>query len=151
MVSKDLSKLSSTLQHLFITSDWAIGSGAILVGSCVPSYLKTGCFRSWRGCVRRLINEKTIWSPVTLFFLTMAIARRMASTCLPPIPYLTNFLGFAGHQQSFLEVEIQSSRHGTRTSSIWLPYSPDHKSSTRFGFQDGVPIHIPQRRRDWWH
>ena len=33
--------------------------GDILVGSCVPSYLKAGCFRSWIGCVRRLINEKT--------------------------------------------------------------------------------------------
>ena len=85
---KDLSKLSSTLQHLFIISDWAIGSGDILVGSCVPSYLKTGYFRSWRGYVQRLIKEKTTWSPVTPFFLPMAIARRMASTCLPPGPLL---------------------------------------------------------------
>ena len=81
---KDLSKLSSTLLHLFTTSDWAIGSEDILVGSSMPSYLKAGCFRSWRGCVRRLINEKTTWSSVTHFFLIMATARRMASTCLPP-------------------------------------------------------------------
>ena len=32
---KHLSKLSSTLQHLLITSDWAIGSGDILVASFV--------------------------------------------------------------------------------------------------------------------
>ena len=85
---KDLSKLSSTLQHLFITSDWAIDAEDILVGSCVPSYLKAGCFRNWRGCIQRPINEKTTWSPVTPFFLIMAIARRMVSTCLPPGPLL---------------------------------------------------------------
>ena len=85
---KDLSKLSSTLQHLFITSDYTNSSDDILVGSCVPSYLKAGCFRSWRGCVQWPINEKTTWSPVTPFFLVMAIARRMVSTCLPPGPLL---------------------------------------------------------------
>ena len=93
---KDLSKLSSTLHHLLITSDWAISSGDILVGSCVPSYLKAGCFRSWRGCVRRPINEKTTWSLVTPFFLTMAIARRMASTCLPPGPLLDQLSSTCG-------------------------------------------------------
>ena len=85
---KDLSKLSSTLQHFLTTSDWDIASGDILVGSCIPSYLKARCFRSWRGCVRWPINEKTTWSLVTPFFLTMVIARRMASTCLPPGPLL---------------------------------------------------------------
>ena len=85
---KDLSKLSSTLQHLLTTSDWAIGSGDILVESCVPSYLKAGCFRRWSGCIRRLINEKTTWSPVTPLFLIMAITRRMISTCLLPGPLL---------------------------------------------------------------
>ena len=148
---KDLSKLSSTLQHLFITSDWAIGSEDILVGSCVPLYLKAGCFRSWRGCVRRLINEKTTWSPVTPFFLIMAIARRMASTCLPPGPLLDQLSWTWGHQQSFLEVGIRSSQHGTRISSIWLPDLMDHKPSTRLGSQNRVPIHIPWRRRDWQH
>ena len=88
---KDLSKLSSTFQNLFITSDWANGSEDILVGSCVSSYLKARCFRSWRGCIRRLIIEKTTWSSMTPFFLTMAIARRMASTCLPPGPLLDQF------------------------------------------------------------
>ena len=86
--AKDLSKLSSTLQHLLTTSDWAIGSGDILVGSCVPSYLKAGCFRSWRGWTRRLIKEKTTWSLVTPLFLIVAITRRMISTCLPPGPLL---------------------------------------------------------------
>ena len=52
-------------------------------------------------------------------------------------------LDLGGHQQSFLEVGIQSSQHGTRTSSIRLPYSPDHKPSTRIGFLDGVLIHNP--------
>ena len=149
---KDLSKLSSTLQHLFITSDWAIGSGDILVGSCVPSYLKARCFRSWRGCVRRLINEKTTWSPVTPFFLIMAIARRMASTCLPPGPLLDQLSWtWGGHKQSFMEERIQSFQHGTRISSIRLLDLMVHKPSTRLGSQGGVPIHIPRRRRDWWH
>ena len=105
---KDLSKLSSTLQHLFITSDWAIGSGDILVGSCVPSYLKAGCFHSWRGCVWRPINEKATWSPVTPFFLTMAIHEEWLQLACHQVLYLASFLGLAGHQQSFLEVEIQS-------------------------------------------
>jgi len=56
---KDLSKLSSTLQHLMIASDSAIGSGDILVASEVPSYRKAGCCRCWRGCSRRLTKEKT--------------------------------------------------------------------------------------------
>ena len=43
--TKDLSKLSSTLHHLLTTSERAIASGESLVGSCVPSYLKVGCFR----------------------------------------------------------------------------------------------------------
>ena len=148
---KDLSKLSSTLQHLLTTSDWAIGSGDILVESCVPSYLKAGCFRSWSGCTWRLINEKTTWSPVTPLFLIMAITRRMISTCLPPGPLLDQLSWTWGRQQSFLEVEIQSSQHGTRTSSIPLLYPLDHKLSTHFGSQDGVPTHIPRRRQDWWH
>ena len=33
--------------------------GDILVGSFVPSYLKAGCFRCWRGWTRLLTNEKT--------------------------------------------------------------------------------------------
>ena len=56
---KDLSKLSSTLHHLMIASDSAIGSGDILVASEVPSYRKAGCCRCWRGCSRRLTKEKT--------------------------------------------------------------------------------------------
>ena len=43
--TKDLSKLSCTLQHLLITSECAIVSGESLVVSLVPSYLKAGCFR----------------------------------------------------------------------------------------------------------
>ena len=148
---KDLSKLSSTLQHLLITSDWAIGSGDILVGSFVPSYLKAGCCRSWRGCVRWPINEKTTWSPVTPFFLTMTITRRMASTCLPPGPLLDQLSWTWGALESFLEVGIQSSQHGTRISSIQLLDPPDHKPSTRLGSQGGVPIHIPRRWWDWLH
>ena len=38
--TKDVSKLSSTLQHLLTTSERAIASGESMVGSCVPSYLK---------------------------------------------------------------------------------------------------------------
>jgi len=147
---KDLLKLSSTLQHLLITSDWDIGSGDIRVGSCLPSYLKAGCFRSWRGCTRWLTNEKTTWSPMTPLFFKVTITRRMASTWLPQVLYSTNFLGFGGRQQSFLEAGIQSSKHGTRTFSIQLLYPLDHKPSTRFGFQAGVPIHIPRQRQDWW-
>ena len=56
----DLSKLSSTLQHLLITSDSAIGSGDILVASSNPSYLKDGCCRCSRGWIRRLTKEKTM-------------------------------------------------------------------------------------------
>ena len=55
----DLSKLSSTLQHLLITSDSAIGSGDILVASSNPSYLKDGCCRCCRGWIRWLTKEKT--------------------------------------------------------------------------------------------
>src|SRR6185503_15691729 len=81
----------------------------------------------------------------------MAIHEEWLQLACHQVLYLASFLGLAGHQQSFLEVEIQSSRHGTRTSSIRLPYSPDHKPSTRFGFSDGVLIHIPRRLQDWWH
>ena len=88
---KDLSKLSSTLQHLLVTSDWAIASGDILVGSFVPSYLKAGCFRCWRGWIRRLTKEKTTWSPITPLFFQLAMALRMHSTCLPPGPILDQF------------------------------------------------------------
>ena len=88
---KDLSKLSSTLQHLLTTSDWAIGSGDILVGSCVPSYLKAGCFQSWRGWTRRLTKDKTTWSLVIPLFFQIAMALRMHSTCLPPGPLLDQF------------------------------------------------------------
>ena len=56
---KDLSKLSSTLQHLLITSECTIGSGDILVASFIPSYLKDGCCRCCRGWIRRLTKEKT--------------------------------------------------------------------------------------------
>ena len=80
---KDLLKLSSTLQHLLITPEWAIASGESLVGYLVPSYLKAGCFRYWRGWIRRLTKEKTTWSPVTPLFLNFAMAPRIHSTCLP--------------------------------------------------------------------
>ena len=145
---KYMSKLSSTLQHLLSTSDWAMGSGDILVGSCMPSYLKAGCFRSWRGWTRRLIKEKTTRSLVTPLFLTVAITRRMLSTCLPPGPLLDQLSWTWGRQQFFLEVGIQSSQHGTRTSFIPLLYLLDHKLSTHFESQDGVPIHILRRRQD---
>ena len=88
---KDLSKLSSTLQHLLIASEWAIASGDSLVGSFVPSYLMAGCFRCWRGWTRRLAKEKTTWSPVTPLFFQFAMAPRMHSTCLPPGPVLDQF------------------------------------------------------------
>ena len=88
---RDLSKISSTLQHLLITSDWAIGSRDILVGSCVPSYLKAGCFQSWWGWTRRLTKEKTTWSPVIPLFFKWAMAFRMQSTCSPPGPLLDQF------------------------------------------------------------
>ena len=57
------------------------------------------------------------------------------------------FLDLGGRQQPFLEAGIQSSQHGTRTSSIPLLYPLDHKLSTRFGSQDGVPTHIPDDGR----
>ena len=68
--------------------------------------------------------------------------------------YLTSSPGLGGHQQSFLEVGIQGSQHGTRISSIRLLDPPDHKPSTRLGSQGGVPIHIPDDGgiggiRDW--
>ena len=148
---KDLSKLSSTLQHLFITSDWAIGSEDILVGSCVPSYLKAGFFRNWRGYIRRLINEKTTWSPVTPFFLIMAIARRMASTCLSPGPLLDQLSWTWGTPVVLSGSGDSKFPTWNRISSIRLLDPPDHKPSTRLGSQGGVPIHIPRRRRDWWH
>ena len=85
---KDLSKLSSTLQHHLIPSEWAIASGDSLVGSFVPSYLKAECFRCWRGWIRRLTKENTTWSPVTPLFFQFAMALRMHSTCLPPGPVL---------------------------------------------------------------
>ena len=146
---KNLSKLLSTLQHLLTTSDWAIGSGDILVGSCVPSYLKAGCFRSWRGWTPRLTNEKTTWSLVTPLFFKWAMAFRMHSTCSPPGPLLDQFFGLGGHEEFFLEVEIQSSRHETRIFSTRLLYPLDHKPSTRLGSQDGVLIHNHRQRQVW--
>src|SRR6185503_825486 len=59
-------------------------------------------------------------------------------------PTRPTLLDLGGHQQSFLEVGIQSSQHGTRISSIRLLDPPDHKPSTRLGSQGGVPIHIPR-------
>ena len=47
--TKEMSKWSSTLQHLLTTSAGDIASGVNLVGSFTPSYLKTGCFRRCRG------------------------------------------------------------------------------------------------------
>ena len=150
-IVKDLSKLSTTLQHLLITSDWAIGSGDILVGSFVPSYRKAGCCRCWRGWIRRLKKEKTTWSPVTPLFLKLAMARRMHSTCLPPGPLLDQFSWTWGRQELFLGVEIQNSRHETRIFSTRFLYPMDHKLSTRPGFQGKVLVHIHQQRKVLWH
>jgi len=149
---KDLSKLSSTLQHLLITSDWDIGSGDIRVGSCLPSYLKAGCFRSWRCCTRRLTNEKTTWSPVTPLFLTVAITWRMASTCLPPGPLLDQLSWILGAPAILSGSGVSKFPTWNQNFFHSAPFPPlDHKPSTRLGFQAGVPIHIPWRRRDWWH
>ena len=109
---KDLSKLSSTLQHLLTTSDWAIGD--ILVGSCAPSYLKAGCFRCWRGWTRRLTKEKTTWSLVIPLFFKWAMAFRMQSTCSPPGPLLDQLSRTWGPQEFFLGGEIRSFQHETR-------------------------------------
>jgi hypothetical protein len=88
---KDLSKLSSTLQYLLITSECAIGYGDILVASSIPSYLKDGCCRCCRDGIRRLTKEKTTWSPVTPLFFTCAMTLRRHSTCWPPDPILVQF------------------------------------------------------------
>ena len=58
--------------------------------------------------------------------------------------YSTSLLGLGGRQEFFQEVEIQSSRHVTRNFSTRLLYPLAYKISTRLGFQDGVPIHIPR-------
>ena len=86
---KDLSKLSSTLQHHLIPSEWAIASGDSLVGSFVPSYLKAGCFWCWSGRIWRLTKEKIM--QVTPLFFQLAMALSMHSTCLPPGPVLEQF------------------------------------------------------------
>ena len=65
---KDLSKLSSTLQHLLITSECAIGSGDILVASSIPSYLKDGCCRRCRGWIRAHKGEIHVISGNSLDF-----------------------------------------------------------------------------------
>ena len=146
---KDLSKLSSTLQHLLTTSDWAIGSGDILVGSCVPPYMKARCFRCWRGWTRRLTKEKITWSQVIPLFFKWAMAFRMQSTCSPPGPLLDQLSWTWGPQELFLGGEIQSFQHETRIFSTRLLYPMDHKPSTRLGSQDGVLIHNPRQRRVW--
>ena len=89
--SKIFSNLSSTFQHLRITSECAIGSGDILVASFIPSYLKDACCRCCRGWIRRLTKEKTTWSPVTPLFFTCAMTLRRHSTCWPPGPILVQF------------------------------------------------------------
>ena len=82
---RDLSKLSSTLQHLLTASEWAIASGESLVGSFVPSYRKAGCFRCWRGWIQRLTKEKTTWSPVTPLFLKLALDLFATGSCTWPV------------------------------------------------------------------
>ena len=145
---KDLSKLSSTLQHLLTASDWAIGSGDIVAGSCVPSYRKAGCCRCWWGWTRRLTKENTTWSPVTPLLFNFAMTLRMHSTCWPPGPILDQFSWTWGRQELFLEVEIQSSRRETRISSIQFLYPLDHKLSTRPESQDEILVHIRQQHED---
>ena len=61
------------------------------------------------------------------------------------------FLDLGGHQELFLEVEIQSSRHETRISSTRVLYPLDHTLSTHPEFQGGVLVHIRRRRQVWWH
>ena len=68
--------------------------------------------------------------------------------------YATSFLGPGGHQELFLEVEIQNSRHETRIFSIRLLYLMDlmdHKPSTRLGSQDVVLNHNPRQWWVWWN
>ena len=52
------------------------------------------------------------------------------------------FMDLGGHQELFLEVEIQSPRHETRISSTGVLYPLDHTLSTRPEFQGGVLVHI---------
>ena len=61
------------------------------------------------------------------------------------------FLDLGGHQELFLEVEIQSSRHETRISSTRVLYPLDHTLSTHPESQGGVSGHIRQRGKVWWH
>jgi len=62
--AKELSKWSSTLQHLLITSTRDIASRVNLVGSFTPSYLKAGCFRRYRGWIPL---QHTIYSVTELW------------------------------------------------------------------------------------
>ena len=147
--TKDLWKSSSTLQHLLTTLEWAIASGESLVGSFVPSYLKAGCFRCWRGWIRRLTKEKTTWSPVIPLFLDVAMASRRHLTWPPPCPVLIQHARTWGRQEFSLEVEIQSSRHETRNFSTRLLYPRDYKICTCPKFQDRVSTNIPRQQRVW--
>ena len=63
--------------------------------------------------------------------------------------YSTSFLGLRGRQQLCLEVGIQNSQHGTKTSYIRILYPLDHKPSTCLGSQDRVLIHNPRQRGVW--
>ena len=85
---KALLKWSSTLQHLLTTSARDVASGVSLVGSFTPSYMKAGCFRRYRGWIRRLTKEKTTWSPVIPLLLDVAKASRRHLTWPPPGPVL---------------------------------------------------------------
>ena len=57
------------------------------------------------------------------------------------------FLDLGGHQELFLEEEIQSSQHETRISSTRVLYPLDHMLSTRTEFHGGVLVHIRQQRQ----
>ena len=144
---KDSSKLSSTLQHLLTTSEPAIVSRVNLVGSFVPSYLKAGCFRCCKGCIRRLTKENTTWFPVIPFFFSVARASRRHVTWLSPGPIQVQFAWTWGRQEFSQEVEIQSFRHETRNFSTRFLYQMVDKISTCLGSQDGVLTHIHRRRR----